>query len=228
MHTIWWKSQWWEKRELLEPLLGGWQEGVRHEGSLEKGGEPGWWSVGAGRRERGSVDLPGLEASSVLFSSSSGISGCQLPQMQWEGAWEGQVPIVGAALLEAGGRHCGSCFRIGGRLAKGKIWKAGTDECVGECVSVCVCLSGGFWAGLIIQIGQSWIIRMKSWCRCTLHFLFKKHNCIETIFFGYLSLLLNFTSKSPHFSSLRCECFEYSFDFSETKSPRPVCISNLH
>ena len=109
--------------------------------------------MGAGRRERGSVDLPGLEASSVLFSSSSGISGCQLPQMQWEGAWEGQVPIVGAALLEAGGRHCGSCFRIGGRLAKGKIWKAGTDECVGECVSVCVCLSGGFWAGLIIQIG---------------------------------------------------------------------------
>ena len=59
------------------------------------------------------MDLPGLEASSVLFSSSSGISGCQLPQMQWEGAWEGQVPIVGAALLEAGGRHCGSCFRIG-------------------------------------------------------------------------------------------------------------------
>ena len=47
-------------------------------------------------------------------------------------------PIVGAALLEAGGRHCGSCFRIGGRLAKGKIWEAGTDECVGECVYVCV------------------------------------------------------------------------------------------
>lgn len=106
------------------------------------------------------MDLPGLEASSVLFSSSSGISGCQLPQMQWEGAWEGQVPIVGAALLEAGGRHCGSCFRIGGRLAKGKIWKAGTDECVGECVSVCVCLSGGFW--LLAQATQgallSWAI----------------------------------------------------------------------
>ena len=81
--------------------------------------------------------------------------------LQWEGAWEGQVPIVDAALLQAGGRHCGSCIKTGGRLAKGKIWKAGTDECVGECVSVCVsvcvcvcvCVSGGFWAGLIIQIG---------------------------------------------------------------------------
>ena len=70
-------------------------------------------------------------------------------------------PIVGAALLEAGGRHCGNCFRIGGRLAKGKIWEAGTDECVGECVyvcvsvcvCVCVCVAGGYWAGLIIQIG---------------------------------------------------------------------------
>ena len=58
--------------------------------------------------------------------------------LQWEGAWEGQVPIVDAALLQAGGRHCGSCIKTGGRLAKGKIWKAGTDECVGECVSVCV------------------------------------------------------------------------------------------
>ena len=45
-----------------------------------------------------------------------------------------------AALLQAGGRHCGSCIKIGGRLAKGKIWKAGTDECVGECVSVCQCV----------------------------------------------------------------------------------------
>ena len=60
--------------------------------------------------------------------------------LQWEGAWEGQVPIVDAALLQAGGRHCGSCIKIGGRLAKGKIWKAGTDECVGECVSVCQCV----------------------------------------------------------------------------------------
>ena len=65
-------------------------------------------------------------------------------------------PIVGAALLEAGGRHCGNCFRIGGRLAKGKIWEAGTDECVGECVyvcvSVCVCVCVCVW---LVGIGQA-------------------------------------------------------------------------